>query len=152
MRLILSASIIAAVSGLSIFLFSKPAVKTADIARGRIGDQIIQTYLADTDEERVRGLSGRERLEPDKGMLFVFPDYAVRSFWMKEMKFPIDIIWIKDNRVIGIEPNAPQPRTFSELLKTYQSPEPVNYVLEVNAGFMKKFSLGAGAVVEINQY
>src|SRR3989338_662243 len=57
--------------------------------------------LAVTPAQRERGLSGRDRLEPRSGMLFVFEDDGVRGFWMKGMTFPIDIIWIDDERVVG---------------------------------------------------
>ena len=60
----------------------------------------INVVLAETPAERVRGLSGRETLPQNEGMLFLFENTDYHAFWMKNMRFPIDIIWMDDDRVI----------------------------------------------------
>ena len=98
--------------------------------------------------EWVRGLSDVKILDKDSGMLFVFPTKEVRTFWMKDMNFPLDIIWITDNKIIGIEKNL-QPEG-SHPLRSYQSPSAVNYVLEVNAGFCEKEKIKIGDMLRYN--
>ncbi len=107
----------------------------------------IEVEVADTFLAREKGLSGREKLEENKGMLFVFEIKDFHSFWMKEMKFPIDIIWISNDRIVDIAHNV--PTVAGEFLKTYKPKEPVNFVLEVNAGFSERHGLKAGDRVEI---
>ena len=113
----------------------------------KINNTTIKVEVAETPLAREKGLSGREKLDQNKGMLFIFPQKDYYSFWMKEMKFPIDIIWISDNRVVDIAYDLPLQA--SEFLKTYQPKEPVNFVLEVNAGFSKKYNIKIGDRVEI---
>jgi uncharacterized membrane protein (UPF0127 family) len=114
------------------------------ISKVVINGQTVNVELAISQEDRLRGLSNRESLGADQGMLFVFPDYAPRSFWMKDMQIPLDIIWIKDNQIVGI---AYSVATAPPLI-AYHSPEPVNYVLEVNAGWAKSFSVTTRTRVE----
>lgn len=90
--------------------------------------------VADTPAERAQGLSGQASLDPEVGMLFVFPEPTVPSFWMPDMHFPLDIIWIDtDGAVVGFEENV-QPLADTDEPMTYSPPTPVPYVLEVNAG------------------
>lgn len=102
--------------------------------------------VADEDSERARGLSGREKLIQNTGMLFIFQEPTVPHFWMKDMHFPIDIIWIgSDKQVIGIE-HSVTPTTFPQ---TFSPPEPILYVLEANAGWAQKNNIIIGERVEI---
>ena len=114
------------------------------ITRVIINGRPVNVELAVNREEWFRGLSNRKSLAADQGMLFIYPNYAVRSYWMNEMQFPLDIIWIKDDQVVGVEQSVSTtiPRT------TYHSPEPVNYVLEVNAGWTKTSPVATGDRVE----
>ena len=66
----------------------------------QIGERIIKVDISDTDCKRELGLSGRKNLLEDVGMLFVFNKEGNYPFWMKEMNFPIDIIWIDENFII----------------------------------------------------
>ena len=69
--------------------------------------------LASTDEQRIKGLSGLEKINEDEGMLFLFDQPSKQGFWMNEMKFPIDIIWLDSNsRVIHIERNLQPCKIF----------------------------------------
>lgn len=109
--------------------------------------------VADTKSTQVLGLSGREILNPNTGMLFVYPNKAVKNFWMRGMRIPIDIIWLNDNRVVNISPNLPTPRKYMRdfELPLYGSIYPVNYILEVNAGDTKKYQINIDDVVEYKQ-
>lgn len=96
--------------------------------------------IADTDYETETGLMYRQGMEDHQGMLFVFPDQAMHSFYMKNTEFPLDIIFIKsDLSVASIQENA-QPLSESSL----SSKVPVQYVLEVNAGLVEKWGLAFG--------
>lgn len=139
--------IVAAVVGYVFFGFGKPQVtKKASV---KIRNQEFKVEIADTTYLRSQGLSGREFLPEDAGMLFIFGSSTVQTFWMKGMKFPLDIIWIRDNRIAGIEKNVPpEPGTPTFGLKLYNSPGPVDKVLEVNAGVANKYGFEVGDLVE----
>ncbi|MAF14192.1 MAG: hypothetical protein CMI53_04875 [Parcubacteria group bacterium] len=114
----------------------------------KINDSTIKVKVAKTVQEQTIGLGGELNLAENQGMLFVFPDQQVRNFWMKDMLFPIDIIWIQDNYIIAIEKNVPIPTGDQQNIPQYRSPQPVNYVLEVNAGFTDKTNIAIGNEVD----
>lgn len=96
--------------------------------------------IADTDRERARGLMFRKDLDLEKGMLFVFDEEGKHSFWMKNMEFPIDIIWMNtDKEVVSIDKNV-QP-CIAEECRAILPEEKVRYVLELNSGMADKFSI-----------
>ncbi len=106
-----------------------------------IGGAHVNIEIADTDAKRTLGLSGRESLAPDSGLLFVFEKPQLASIWMKDMKFSIDIVWIDENlRVINIKEGA-TPQSFPE---TFTSPQNALYVLEIPAGFVEKNKIKIG--------
>ncbi|MBI2637286.1 MAG: DUF192 domain-containing protein [Candidatus Sungbacteria bacterium] len=108
----------------------------------------ITVELADTSEKTQRGLSGRETLGENEGMLFLFTRPGKFSFWMKDMHFALDIIWIgEDWRVVSITKNA-VPESFPE---HFQPSIPAQYVLEVPAGFADKNGIGVGDQVHFGQ-
>jgi uncharacterized membrane protein (UPF0127 family) len=102
--------------------------------------------VADTPQQRGQGLSGRPQLAAGTGMLFVYDDPGVRRFWMYDMRFPIDLAWIGDGRVVGVETLRPCPSR--EECPTHESPEPVDQVLEVPAGALT--GIEPGAVVGVS--
>ena len=115
-----------------------------------IRNQKFKVDVADTPSERQKGLSGRESLSSGEGLLFTFQRSSVQRFWMKDMLISIDIIWINGDRVIGITENLePEPGVSVMRLKTYPSPGPVNYVLEVPAGTSERIGIVAGDAVSI---
>lgn len=110
-------------------------------------DYSFTVEVADTAETRVQGLSGRESLPRNHGMWFVFTDENTRTFWMKGMHFPIDIVWLDRNmRIVGIEQELapPEPGVSSEALLRYESPPNTQYVLELNAGVVAEAGLEPG--------
>ena len=113
-----------------------------------INNSIISVEIADEASERWQGLSDRANLGENNGMLFIFPNLQKRTFVMRRMHFPLDIIWIKDDEIVGIASNlAPEGENPTEL---YSSPELINYVLEVNGGYCDAFGIRKGDVVEIS--
>lgn len=111
----------------------------------KVGNTEVNITIADSEEERKKGLAGVTKLGDNEGMLFVFDSKDVTpSFWMKDMLIPIDIIWINDGKVIKIDKNVPN----SDQSKLYTAPEPIDYVLEVAAGFSDKNNLKVGDSAE----
>lgn len=113
-----------------------------------IGNTTINIESADTPEEQIRGLSGRDGLKEDEGMLFVFDTPSKPGFWMKDMSFAIDIIWIDENgKIVGIE-RAISPSTYPE---TFYPSRDIKYVLEVKEGFSDRAKVNVGDVLYIGQ-
>lgn len=103
--------------------------------------------IADTDEKRVKGLSDRDTLAQNAGMLFVFPTPGFYRFWMKDMKFPLDFVWINDDRIVDLTENVPATTSSSDL-KTFTAKYPFDKVLEVNAGTVKLFNIAIGDTID----
>lgn len=116
-----------------------------------INSRPIDVEVADNLVSRTVGLSGRNDLDSGKGMLFVFDGAkTVSSFWMKNMKFPIDIVWIADGRVVGTsEGLLPEENKIDRDLKRYSPPQPVDMVLEVNAGIVPTMNIKSGDIVSV---
>ena len=107
--------------------------------------------LAVQPEERRQGLSGRVGMEKGSGMLFVFEEERELHFWMKEMNFPLDIIWINAQcQLLEVAAEVPTPphNASNEEIPRVQSPSPALYVLEVNAGEAARNNLRPGDLVE----
>ena len=115
--------------------------------RMEIGKAVVKVKVRDTMEGRNKGLSGVEKLEENEGMLFVFPVTVKYSFWMKEMKFDLDVLWIKDDKVVEITEGVKAPKNGESPVR-FKSEVMVNKVLEVNSGFVKKNGIKAGDGVE----
>lgn len=103
--------------------------------------------VADTSAEQTQGLSNHPPILENEGMLFEFKDKQVRQFWMKEMLFPLDIIWINDSRIINISKNLP-PEGLNPS-KIYSSLTPADMVLEINAGISDKYGFKIGDQISI---
>ena len=107
----------------------------------------ISVEIVDTKEEVERGLSGRLSIGEKEGMLFVFPVMGQYSFWMKDMNFPIDIVWISDEgRVVYIKENA-MPDSYPK--KTFMNEAFAKYVLEMKTGSASKYGLYLGTSVTL---
>jgi uncharacterized membrane protein (UPF0127 family) len=110
----------------------------------RIKDLIIYVDLAKTPEQQAKGLSIKNTLNENEGMLFIFDTPKEYSFWMKDMKFPIDIIWIgSDNKIVHIEKNL-QPCTFFLICTSYSPHANSKYVLEVPSNYTTKNNITIG--------
>ena len=105
--------------------------------------------VADTYELRRQGLSGRGDLAREVGMWFDMGGTGNATFWMRGMRFPIDIVWISDNLVVtGVAERLPfpEPGTTDSALPTYSSGVPIRFVLEINAGLAEELGIGEGSV------
>jgi len=121
--------------------------KIADIKGHRISLEI-----ADDETEQRKGLSARDSLPKDKGMLFKFKKADTHTFWMKDMRFPIDIIFINNDKIVTIHHNVP---AFMDTNKTpnltiYAPKSPADKVIEINAGLAKEYEIKEGDTIKIN--
>lgn len=108
----------------------------------------VSVRIANTEAEREAGLSGTEPLSLKEGMLFVFEKEGIYGFWMKDMNYPIDIVWIsQDKKIIHIEKNI-IPETYPEIFRPSSS---ALYVLELSSGFCQKYGIKIGDTVKIPQ-
>ena len=118
------------------------AINKNDFSTVTISGKSFEVEVADDPQEREKGLSGRKKLAEDKGMLFVYDKEQRPEFWMKGMLFPLDIIWIKGDRVVdlnkNIKPKEVQPP------ETITSSKEVDKVLEVNSGVIEEFDIEIG--------
>ena len=114
----------------------------------QVGGAEVRAEVADDSAERERGLAERNDLADGRGMLFIYSDRAVRTYWMKGVRFPLDIIWIDRGRVIGVEANAPVPQGTTPL---YSSRRPADHVLEVPAGWSARHEVRRGDPVVIDE-
>ena len=109
-----------------------------------VGGIQIQAEIASTDAQRQDGLSGRAGLAAGQGMLFIFPQSGNYGFWMKEMSFPIDILWAdKNGTIITIWPNL-SPSTYPQV---FYPTAPAQYVLELPANFAAQNNIAVGAKI-----
>jgi uncharacterized protein len=118
----------------------------------KVGDAEVQAEVADTPAEQAKGLSGRPPLAADEGMLFEFAGSSRQAFWMKEMRFPIDIVWIDKGRVSQVSPSvpAPKPGTPDSELPLYRPRQAIDSVLEVRSGWARANGVAPGAAVEVS--
>ncbi|MFB6181525.1 MAG: DUF192 domain-containing protein [Candidatus Magasanikbacteria bacterium] len=121
-----------------------------DTARIKLGGEQLRVLVAETRYQKYKGLGGRRGLDEYDGMLFkYFPPRKV-GIVMRDMKFPIDIVWLNDGKVVDIAPNVqPQPDTTEEKLKVYRPRKKANLVVELPAGWSKKHSLEIGNKIKI---
>lgn len=119
----------------------RPCADCRALTQLAIGESTIYIDVADTVEERAQGLSGKESLAEDMGLLFVFESPDRPGFWMKDMRFPIDIIWINSRKVVtGVEKDI-SPETYPNV---FRPNEAIKYVLEVQAGFAQRHGIDIG--------
>lgn len=115
-----------------------------------IQNKTFTVEVADSVEERIKGLSGRKTLPVDGGMLFIFEQPGLYAFWMKNTLLPLDMLFIQNGRIVTIHHNVqPQLDSPYRQLKQYQPKEPAMYVLEINGGLSQKFGFQEGDTVEV---
>ena len=129
-------------------LQSTPQSKGGNFSTLQIGDTKYLVEVADNDNARAQGLSDRPKLESNRGMLFIFDTKDTYSFWMKGMKFPLDFVWISDETVVDLTENVPTPLT-DTYIPTIHPKTPVNKVLEINAGEIKRHGFTVGQLVTL---
>ena len=109
----------------------------------------IPVEVADTSQKRNLGLGKRSGLKKDWGMLFVFEKRKTHRFWMKDMQFALDIIWLDNYRIVHILRNV-QPVMSGEKPAILETPEPANFVLEIASGRATELGLKHGDLLKYN--
>ena len=124
-------------------LAATPAVVPLMLPSGKV----LQVEVMVNDQDRAMGLMFRPSLAADRGMLFVFEEAAFHGIWMKNCKFPIDIVWLdEERRVVHVQEGAP-PCT-KEPCDVYYPLRRASYVIEINAGQARKEKLAVGSTVD----
>ena len=129
------------------FRFGSPSAKKGVAIS--VGGHPLIVEVADTMTSRSQGLSGREPLPSDGGMLFAFSKPGNYGFWMKDMKFALDFVWVNGATVVGMNENVPtEPNGNILTYNHYYPPEPADKVLEVNAGTVARLGIRVGDTLE----
>lgn len=126
-----------------------PSATLRGTTRVIVGDLLVDAKVASKASDRKKGLSGVDSLPLSSGMLFVFENSGEYAFWMKDMKFAIDIIWIDENkRIVTVASFAtPEKGKGDDELRLYKPTGAAKYVLEINAGLANLHGLKVGDVV-----
>lgn len=112
----------------------------------QLNERTIRVSVADTPAERESGLSGRASLVAGEGMLFVFPEDGRYAFWMKDMHFAIDILWIsREGVIVDLEENV-SPETYPA---TFTPRTEARYVVELPAGYAQEHGVRVGDIVRL---
>jgi uncharacterized membrane protein (UPF0127 family) len=123
-----------------------PAVIPLKLPSGKV----LQTEVMVRDEDRARGLMFRDVLPLDRGMLFVFEERGFHGIWMKNCRFPIDILWLDENhRVVHVEESVPPCK--ADPCPVYEPPNPGRqsaYVVEINARQARREKAAVGSTLE----
>jgi hypothetical protein len=115
-----------------------------------VGGERFTVAIADDDATRARGLMFVEEMPDDEGMLFIFPDERMRSFWMKNTRIPLDIIYIdRDLEIVSISADTPPCRSRNRRCPSYPSTGPAQYVLEINGGLAAEYGIEPGDRIEV---
>jgi len=119
---------------------------TQEMPTVRIGNVPVRVVVADSADERARGLSGRESLDSTDGILFIFDESAYHAIWMKDMRFPIDVIWVDTRlRVVDITRDL-RPDSYP---RQFEPNAPARFAIEVNAHYAEAFGIRVGDSVSI---
>ena len=114
-----------------------------------LGGRTFSVEIADTAETQALGLMFRDTMPDDEGMIFIFPNEAPRSFWMKNTRIPLDIMYFdKDLKMVSISADTPPCKV--SRCPSYPSTKPAMYVFELNAGMAAELGVGPGAVLTLN--
>jgi len=112
----------------------------------KVGKTTIKAEIANTTLKRIRGLMFRKNLPEDQGMLFVFNQDGFHGIWMMNMSFPIDIVWVNEEKKVVDVVRDVQPCKL--LCPSYRPKEKARYVLEVNANFTEKHGVKIGSELD----
>ncbi|BFU93861.1 MAG: conserved protein of unknown function [Nitrospira sp.] len=137
------------------WLLLQPATTEADdhVVQIRLPNgTIINAEIADTQRKRAEGLMFREHLPRDRGMLFTFEQAQPWTFWMKNTKIPLDIIWMNEKKqVIHIAPRVPICTRTDDGCPQYQPNHPALYVLELGSGEAERLKIERGAKLQFRE-
>ena len=125
-----------------------PAASVAATSHIQVAGRTIAVEIADTFQSRQKGLSGRPSLAKGTGLVLYWPRPEPTSIWMPDMNFAIDVIFVRDDKIVFIEKNA-QPCPSREDCPTFGTTTPVNYVLEVPAGSVTEWGIKVGDPIQL---
>ncbi|MDR3306851.1 MAG: DUF192 domain-containing protein [Endomicrobium sp.] len=131
-------------------LINKPDINKyvdGETLNAKINSQSLKLLVAKKRETIIKGLSWRDKI-PFDGMIFFFDKPRKASFWMRGMKFPLDIVWVQNNIIVGVTENVkPEPGVPEKNLKLYPSPAEVDAVIELSAGRAKQLNIKEGNIL-----
>lgn len=153
-RLLILVVVIVGLGVVSLVLLSSDGMSLRDgeSVKVQLGTAAVQAVVNATDESKAKGLGDTPSLPEDRGELFLFEPSSYPVFWMKDVAYPIDIIWMQGETVTQITPSVPGmvPGTPDQQLPRYSPNAPVDKVLEVTGGWAAKHDVKAGSTVKIN--
>lgn len=129
--------------GTTTFLHGKGVTFLPKTKTVQVNQKVFTVDVVTSQKDQEKGLSGRNNLASDHGMLFVFNPPTRVSFWMKDMHFPLDLIFITNGKIVNIFQNVPfpKPNTPDTSLPVYTPDSAIDHVLEINAGSAKKYNI-----------
>lgn len=110
----------------------------------------VSMAIASTDEQRIRGLSGVEKMNENEGMLFVFDKPSKQGFWMNKMNFPIDIIWLDSSNKVAHMEKQLEPCKLFLACPVYSPQVDSLYVLELKSGFADDHSIKNDMIISFD--
>ncbi len=146
--------LLALVAGVAFYQFN---VKTATQSqmktteKATIDSHTFNVEVVKDSKAQEIGLIKYNSIQDDQGMLFVFNTPAIYSFWMRGMKFPIDIIFINNNTVVSTVENIQPVKATATNIPIYQPVAPADMALEINTGLVKKYNIKKGDTIKIGQ-
>lgn len=143
--------VIAAVAFAGSFVWLRFSQERFGTGEARLGGAVVQVDIAASIPTLRRGLSGRDSLPDGTGMAFLFARPAKHAIWMKDMRFAIDIVWVRSGKIVDIAPNVPPPATSDAELQTYLPRLESDTVIELPAGFAAEHGLKIGDPVEVTR-
>lgn len=131
-----------------IFIIFRPSEpETINI---QINNNSYNLEIAKTISQKSKGLSQRNNLCQNCGMIFVFPTDSIWPFWMKDTFIPLDIIWInKENKIVSIQTAQPEYNVSQSQLKIYKNDIPAKFVIEINANQAQQLNLKVGDYINL---
>lgn len=113
----------------------------------RLGDGVFQASLATTSQTREKGLSGTDQLAPDQAMLFVFDTNDRWGIWMKDMRYPIDVVWLDEEKQVVYSVSNMDPDSYPQVFTPSQA---ARYVVEFAAGTIASKAIHAGSQAQFS--
>lgn len=140
--------IVAALGVSFLFLFNEPVDEEAlckelslAVKEVSIEENVFYLTIADTQEARTCGLSYKKEIANNAGMFFVFEKPNFYGIWMKDMHFPIDVVWLDENRIIIHREEMVSPDSYP---RVFSSPMPAQYIIEFKAGTISEKDISLG--------
>jgi len=140
----------AALGVLAVLACEAPDASGLPRARVTIQGRALEVEVARTPAARQQGLSGRDRLEPGTGLLFLHPTAERHRYWMKDMRFAIDILWMREGRIVDVSHRVAPPAPGQDGREIVVTPRvPCDAVLELPAGHARAYGFDTGQRVSI---